>query len=257
MLSERDLSHSGHRLGAGSAMRAQFAPGRRNCAKLCRPRSAQREAVAARAPGADRAIARASRGGLQCGPESVKSAQGDRSMTAFGVRAAFRRGRRLDRGPGRARLAARAAGAGAQRRAPQSCSSCIDCRKLTDAAQRLACYDQAAGGPRPGRGQGRHRGGQPRTGPQGPPPGLRLHPALDVALRARREARGDRLHRGQDRQRPQARRPATGRSSSRTAPRWVQIDLTEIPLDPKPGQTVKIKAAAGQLHDGRSTTSAR
>lgn len=119
----------------------------------------------------------------------------------------------------------------------------LDCRKLTDPTQRLACFDQAAG-----------------VLDQAEAKGDVVVVDREQARKVRRQAFGFTLpsmtlfSRGE---KPEEITSADGViAKARQLPggkweftledgaRWVQVDLTEIPLTPKPGQKVRIKAAA-------------
>ena len=118
----------------------------------------------------------------------------------------------------------------------------LDCRKLTDPTQRLACFDQAAG-----------------VLDQAEAKGDVVVVDREQARKVRRQAFGFTLpsmslfSRGEKPEEitsaegtiASARKLNTGKWEIVLADgaRWVQIDLTEIPLDPKPGQKVKIKSA--------------
>jgi hypothetical protein len=119
----------------------------------------------------------------------------------------------------------------------------IDCRKLTDPAARLACYDQAAA-----------------AIDQAEAKGDIVVVDREQARKVRRQAFGFTLpsislfERGEKPEEiastvdkiASARRTPTGRWEVKleSGPTWVQIDSTEIPLDPKPGQPVKINRAS-------------
>jgi hypothetical protein len=119
----------------------------------------------------------------------------------------------------------------------------LDCRKLTDATQRLACFDQAAG-----------------VLDQAEAKGDVVVVDREQARKVRRQAFGFTMpsmslfSRGEKPEEitsadgviASARKLNTGKWEVTLADgaRWVQIDSTEIPLDPKPGQKVKIKTAA-------------
>jgi hypothetical protein len=119
----------------------------------------------------------------------------------------------------------------------------IDCRKLTDNTARLACYDQAAA-----------------TLDQAEAKGDIVVVNREQARKVRRQAFGftlpsislfERGEKAEDVASTQgkiasARRLVTGRWEIKLddGGTWVQIDSTEIPLDPKPGQTVKINRAS-------------
>lgn len=119
----------------------------------------------------------------------------------------------------------------------------IDCRKITDPTQRLACYDQAAG-----------------ALDQAEAKGDIVVVNREQARKVRRQAFGFTMpsitlfERGE---KPEEVATADGVIASahkaltgkwviklQDGATWSQTDLTEIPLDPKPGQTVKIKRAA-------------
>ena len=164
-------------------------------------------------------------------------------MTAFGVRA-----RRLAAGVLIAGLSASAAplaaapAASDQERAKEL-QQLIDCRKLTDGAQRLACYDQTAA-----------------VLDQAEAKGDIVVVNREQARKVRRQAFGFTLPsmslfaRGE---KPEEIAAAAGKiASARRLPTgrwevkledgatWVQIDASEIPLDPKSGQAVKISRAS-------------
>ena len=119
----------------------------------------------------------------------------------------------------------------------------LDCRKLTDATQRLACFDQAAG-----------------ALDQAEAKGDVVVVDREQARKVRRQAFGFTLPsmaifaRGEKPEEitsadgvvASARKLPTGKWEITLADgaRWVQVDLTDIPIDPKPGQKVKIKSAA-------------
>lgn len=125
----------------------------------------------------------------------------------------------------------------------QQLQSLIDCRKVADPTQRLACYDKAAGALDEAEAKG------------------------DVVVVNREQARKVRkqafgfslpsltlFERGEktedvassDGTIVAARKTPTGRWEIKLdeGGTWVQIDSTEIPIDPKPGQKVKIHKAA-------------
>ncbi|MGZ3376835.1 MAG: hypothetical protein ACXU8S_09575 [Phenylobacterium sp.] len=118
----------------------------------------------------------------------------------------------------------------------------LDCRKLTDPTQRLACFDQAAG-----------------VLDQAEAKGDVVVVDREQARKVRRQAFGFTLpsmslfSRGE---KPEEITSADGVIASahklntgkweftlEDGARWVQVDLADIPLDPKPGQKVKIRAA--------------
>jgi hypothetical protein len=119
----------------------------------------------------------------------------------------------------------------------------IDCRKLTDSAQRLACYDQAAS-----------------ALDQAEAKGDIVVVNREQARKVRRQAFGFTLpsislfERGEkaediataDGKIASARRLPSGHWEVKLedGATWVQIDSTEIPLDPKPGQKVRIRKAS-------------
>jgi hypothetical protein len=164
-------------------------------------------------------------------------------MTAFGVR-----GRVIAAGLVIAALAASAAPLGAapastdQERAKEL-QTLIDCRKLTDGAARLACYDQAAA-----------------VLDQAEAKGDIVVVNREQARKVRRQAFGFTLpsmsifSRGEKPEEiasaegkiASARRLPTGRWEVKLqdGATWVQIDSTDIPLDPKAGQAVKIRKAS-------------
>lgn len=124
----------------------------------------------------------------------------------------------------------------------QQLQSLIDCRKVADPTQRLACYDKAAGALDEAEAKG------------------------DVVVVNREQARKVRkqafgfslpsislFERGEKTEDVastegtivSARKTPTGRWEVKLdeGGTWVQIDATEIPIDPKPGQKVKIHRA--------------
>jgi hypothetical protein len=136
---------------------------------------------------------------------------------------------------------ARAAEAPAPARAVQL-QQLLDCRKLTDPTQRLACFDQAAG-----------------VLDLAEAKGDVVVVDREQARKVRRQAFGFTMPsislftRGEKPEEitsaagviASARRLNTGKweITLEDGARWVQVDLTEIPLTPKAGQKVKIKAA--------------
>jgi len=119
----------------------------------------------------------------------------------------------------------------------------MECRKLTDAAQRLACYDQAAAVLDQAEAKGdivvvnREQARKVRRQAFGfTLPSISLfergEKAEDIASTVDKIAR--------------VRRLPTGRWEIKleSGATWVQIDATEIPIDPKPGQPVKINRAS-------------
>ena len=119
----------------------------------------------------------------------------------------------------------------------------IDCRKLADNAARLACYDQAAA-----------------TLDQAEAKGDIVVVNREQARKVRRQAFGFSLpsislfERGEKPEEvaqaedkiASVRKLLTGKWEFHleSGAVWVQVDLTELPLDPKPGQTVRIQKAA-------------
>jgi hypothetical protein len=119
----------------------------------------------------------------------------------------------------------------------------IDCRKIADNAQRLACFDQAAA-----------------TLDQAETKGDIVVVNREQARKVRRQAFGFTLpsislfERGEKAEDiastegkiASARKTVTGRweITLDDGAKWAQIDSTEIPIDPKPGQTVKINRGA-------------
>lgn len=119
----------------------------------------------------------------------------------------------------------------------------IDCRKLADNTARLACYDSAAS-----------------ALDQAEAKGDIVVVNREQARKVRRQAFGFSMpsitlfERGErpeevaqaDDKIASVRRLLTGKWEFhlKSGAVWVQIDLTELPLDPKPGQTVKIQKAA-------------
>ena len=163
-------------------------------------------------------------------------------MTVFGVRA-----RMLATGVLIAALSAAAPlsaapAAGDQERAKEL-QQLIDCRKLTDNAARLACFDQTSA-----------------VLDQAEAKGDIVVVNREQARKVRRQAFGFTLpsmsifSRGE---KPEEIATAEGKIASvRKVPpgrwevkledgaTWVQIDATEIPIDPRPCQSVKIRKAA-------------
>jgi hypothetical protein len=119
----------------------------------------------------------------------------------------------------------------------------LDCRKLADPTQRLACFDSAAG-----------------ALDQAEAKGDVVVVDREQARKVRRQAFGFTLpsmslfSRGEKPEEitaadgviASARKLNTGKweVTLEDGARWMQVDLTDIPLDPKPGQKVRIKAAA-------------
>ncbi len=163
-------------------------------------------------------------------------------MTVFGVRA-----RVLAAGVLIASLSASApplaaAPAPDQERAKEL-QQLIDCKKIADPTQRLACYDQAAS-----------------VLDQAEAKGDIVVVNREQARKVRRQAFGFTLpsmslfSRGE---KPEEIATAEGKIASarkllnghwevklEDGATWVQIDASEIPLDPKPGQAVKIRKAS-------------
>jgi hypothetical protein len=125
----------------------------------------------------------------------------------------------------------------------QELQQLINCRKLTDSAARLDCYDKAAA-----------------ALDQAESKGDIVVVNREQARKVRRQAFGFTLpsislfERGEkaediastDGRVSSARRLSTGRWEIKLedGATWVQIDASEIPIDPKPGQSVKIRKAA-------------
>ena len=119
----------------------------------------------------------------------------------------------------------------------------IDCKKIADPTQRLACYDSAAG-----------------ALDQAEAKGDIVVVNREQARKVRRQAFGFTLpsmslfSRGEkpeeiaqtDGAIASAHKALTGKwvIKLEDGAVWAQIDLTEIPIDPKPGQPVKIKKAS-------------
>jgi hypothetical protein len=163
-------------------------------------------------------------------------------MTAFGARARLAAMGVLIAALSTPELAAAAPAPDAQVRA-QELQQLIDCRKMTDGAARLACYDQAA-----------------TALDQAEAKGDIVVVNREQARKVRRQAFGFTLpsislfERGE---KPEEISSADGKiASARKTPSgkweikledgatWIQIDLTEIPIDPKPGEPVKIRKAS-------------
>jgi hypothetical protein len=175
--------------------------------------------------------------------DGIAEALGVDPMAVFGVRA-----RMLAAGVLIASLSASApplaaAPAPADQERAKELQQLIDCRKLTDPTQRLACYDQAA-----------------TVLDQAEAKGDIVVVNREQARKVRRQAFGFTLPsmslftRGE---KPEEIATADGVIASahkaltgkwviklEDGAIWAQIDLTEIPIDPKPGQPVKIKKAA-------------
>jgi hypothetical protein len=119
----------------------------------------------------------------------------------------------------------------------------IDCRKVTDPTQRLACFDQASA-----------------ALDQAETKGDIVVVDREQARKVRRQAFGFTMpsitlfERGE---KPEAIDSAEGTITSvrktlggkwefklEDGATWIQVDLAEIPIDPKPGQKVKIKRAS-------------
>jgi hypothetical protein len=138
-------------------------------------------------------------------------------------------------------LAAPPAPSAAQRAA--QLQALTDCRKITDPAQRLACYDTAAAALDEAEAKGdvvvvnREQARKVRKQAFG----FSL-PALTLFERGEKtEDVGS-----TDGTITEAKKLVDGhwRITLDEGGTWVQIDLTEIPIDPKPGQKVKIHRAA-------------
>ena len=119
----------------------------------------------------------------------------------------------------------------------------VECRKLTDNAARLACYDQAAAALDQAEAKGdivvvnREQARKVRRQAFGfTLPSISLfergEKAEDIATAVGKIA--------------SARRLPTGRWEIKLedGATWVQIDASEIPIDPKPGQAVRIRKAS-------------
>jgi hypothetical protein len=164
-------------------------------------------------------------------------------MTAFGVR-----GRIVATGLVIAALAVSAAPLAAapapsdQERAKEL-QALIDCKKIADPTQRLACYDQAAGALDQAEAKGdivvvnREQARKVRRQAFG----FSL-PSISLFTRGEKPEEVD----AADGVIASARKALTGKwvIKLQDGAVWAQIDLTEIPIDPKPGQSVKIKRAS-------------
>lgn len=162
-------------------------------------------------------------------------------MTAFGARARLAAGAVLIAALCAPPLLA-APAPSAQERAKEL-QQLIDCRKLTDGAQRLACYDQAAA-----------------SLDQAEAKGDVVVVDREQARKVRRQAFGFTLpsislfERGEKAEDiasaegkiASARKTLNGKWELKLEDggTWIQVDLSEIPIDPKPSQTVKIKRAS-------------
>ena len=162
-------------------------------------------------------------------------------MTAFGARARLAAGAVLIAALAAPPLLA-APARSAQERAKEL-QQLIDCRKLADGTQRLACFDQAAA-----------------ALDQAEAKGDVVVVDREQARKVRRQAFGFTLpsislfERGEkaediasaDGKIASARKALSGKWEVKLEDggTWIQVDLTDIPIDPKPGQTVKIKRAS-------------
>jgi hypothetical protein len=163
-------------------------------------------------------------------------------MTAFGARAGVAVGGLLIAALAISPLAAAPAPAAPQARA-QQLQQLLDCRKLTDGPARLACYDKAAA-----------------AFDQAEAKGDVVVVDREQAQKVRKQAFGFTLpslslfDRGV---KPEEINSADGKIASAHRNRvgkwvivledgatWVQVDAEEIPIDPKPGQPVKIRKAS-------------
>jgi hypothetical protein len=163
-------------------------------------------------------------------------------MTVFGARTRMAAAGVLIAALSAAAAPALAAPASTQDRAAEL-QTLIDCRKLTDPTQRLTCYDQAAG-----------------ALDQAEAKGDIVVVNREQARKVRRQAFGFSMpaitlfERGEKPEEvaqadgviASAHKALTGKWVIQLADgaTWSQIDLTDIPISPKPGQPVKIKRAA-------------
>jgi hypothetical protein len=164
-------------------------------------------------------------------------------MTAFGVRTRLAATGLVIAALAAAAAPLAAAPAPADQQRAKELQQLIDCKKITDPSQRLACYDQAAS-----------------VLDQAEAKGDIVVVNREQARKVRRQAFGFTLpsmslfSRGE---KPEEIATAEGKIASarkllngrwevklEDGATWVQIDTTEIPLDPKPGQAVKIRKAS-------------
>jgi hypothetical protein len=167
----------------------------------------------------------------------------DDPMTAFGARARLTAAGVLIAALSAAAQPAAAAPAPTSQERAAELQRLIDCRKLTDPTQRLACYDQAAG-----------------ALDQAEAKGDIVVVNREQARKVRRQAFGFTMpsitlfERGEKAEEiatadgviASAHKALTGKwvIKLQDGGTWSQIDLTDIPIDPKPGQSVKIKRAS-------------
>jgi hypothetical protein len=164
-------------------------------------------------------------------------------MTVFGVRARLAATGLVIAALAVSAAPLAAAPAPADQQRAKELQQLIDCKKITDPTQRLACYDQAAG-----------------VLDQAEAKGDIVVVNREQARKVRRQAFGFTLpsmslfSRGE---KPEEIATAEGKIASarkllngrwevklEDGATWVQIDATEIPLDPKRGQAVKIRKAS-------------
>ena len=164
-------------------------------------------------------------------------------MTAFGVRARIVAAGLLICALSASAAPLAAAPAPSDQERAKELQQLIDCKKIADPTQRLACYDQAAG-----------------ALDQAEAKGDIVVVNREQARKVRRQAFGFTMpsislfERGE---KPEDVSSTEGKIASarktlggkweiklEDGAAWIQIDLTEIPIDPKPGQTVKIKRAS-------------
>ncbi|THD64808.1 hypothetical protein [Phenylobacterium sp.] len=163
-------------------------------------------------------------------------------MTAFGAKARLAAAVVLIAAVAGPPLAS-AADKGAQARA-QQLQALMDCRKLTDNAERLACFDKAAAIFDEAEAKGdvvvvdREQAKQVRRQAFG----FSL-PSIAIFERGAKPEEDIATTEGVV---ASARKLPTGKWEVKVQDggTWVQIDSTEIPIDPKPGQKVKISKAA-------------
>jgi hypothetical protein len=175
--------------------------------------------------------------------EGIVQAPGVDPMRAFGVRARIVAAGLLIAALSASAAPLAAAPAPTDQERAKELQQLIDCKKITDPTLRLACYDQAAG-----------------ALDQAEAKGDIVVVNREQARKVRRQAFGFTLpsmsifSRGE---KPEEIANAEGKIASarkllnghwevklEDGATWVQIDATEIPLDPKPGQSVKIRKAS-------------